>query len=424
MRYPSILIALVLLPSPAVAQEATLFLARAQDKHIEQRSKGLHAFDATFKTDQLPGVDHPVSLTYSWKAPSQQQWGLDQVPQNWRKVLKDSLNDCWREISGILLFDLMANAKELQKAEANGQPQIIGKLPWASFQARFDTKRGHLTQVDMPKIALHISYGFTRIGDRVRLRQRKVRFGKHKLNLTYGRYMPINGFLLPTRITLGFGEGIDLNIRYTRINAKEPVPGILEPKVVDATIKSFKQDWKGWDVEQRIDGLKGLSELPYDKASALIARLGLPSRALGVRKAAIIALGQMKRRNVTQQLCIALGKNAKRPATYRLIARSLGQIGDPAAVKTLSLDWNQHKAAGGDGFGLRIHALGNIRHVSAVDALMKYFVKIDGQYVKVYQHVIISALERLTGKDFGKDTKAWRRWWRKNRSTFQFKSAE
>jgi len=412
-------LALICLSGTAAADQTPAeFLQQARKRHIEQRSLGLNGFDATFTAQFLPGVDEPVSLNYRWSRPGKQTWDLERVPKAWKKLLKDSFNDCWREISGILLLDLIESAEKLVMTVKDKKTLLLGTLPWATFAATFHPTQHYLEQIAFPRVGLTIGYEYVRLGKRVRLRRRKVQFKQHKLNLVYSHFKLISSFLLPTRVRLL--DKHEFEIRYKTINGQASIPGVrLESEILER-VKSFRRDWRSWTQRERMDQIEALAELDHDAASAAIAGSGLRSPALALRRAAAIQLGRMERKNVVPQLCTALGKNAKHKTLYPLIARSLGQIADPGAIKTLSLGWNHHKAAGWAGFALRIHALGNIRDKRSIDALLRYFVKMHRDYVKHYQHVIVEALKKLTDKDFGKDTQAWRRWWRKNRETFAF----
>jgi hypothetical protein len=115
-------------------------------------------------------------------------------------------------------------------------------------------------------------------------------------------------------------------------------------------------------------------------------------------------------------------RNEKEIEIYLRLIRALGEIGDPRAVDVLSKDWwnqriGEHAVAAAKA---KVQALGNIRHPSAVDALIETFTLAKEELVGHFRKDVIQSLMKLTGQEFGFDRDAWKDWWKKNRASFRF----
>ena len=68
----------------------------------------------------------------------------------------------------------------------------------------------------------------------------------------------------------------------------------------------------------------------------------------------------------------------------------------------------------------KVAALGNIRHATAVDALIDALqLTGDGGHHEIRAE-IVKSLNKLTGQNFLLDRKQWKTWWKRNRGTHRF----
>jgi hypothetical protein len=67
----------------------------------------------------------------------------------------------------------------------------------------------------------------------------------------------------------------------------------------------------------------------------------------------------------------------------------------------------------------KIHALGNIRHATVVDALSAAFFASKAETANGVAADLRVALSRLTGQGFG-DRRQWKEWRKENRGRFRF----
>jgi hypothetical protein len=194
--------------------------------------------------------------------------------------------------------------------------------------------------------------------------------------------------------------------------------------MVKAKVGEFEKGWKKWEEGRKVAELQDLSEIPHDLVSAAIAKKGLRDRSTVVRERAAEALGVMKRKNVVPALIAAMKmkKNEEVIEVYVRLITALGEIGDPRAVDILSKDWWNQKIGeyGVAAAKAKIRALGNIEHVTAVDALIDTFYLAKEETIGWFKDDLIQSLKKLTRQDFRYDRKAWKAWWKKNRSSHDF----
>jgi hypothetical protein len=165
-----------------------------------------------------------------------------------------------------------------------------------------------------------------------------------------------------------------------------------------------------------------------DKVSAAIAKYGLADKDSSVQLEALKVLGTMGRKNVTPQVIAFFQTCDKNIEMYIAAAEALGKLNDPRAVDPLSKAfWSRDfDSLSDEARNAKAEALGNIRHVSSVEALMDLLIATGGRKGgggnARGQTVgrVVASLQKLTGQKIGRERDAWRDWWKDNKATFKF----
>jgi hypothetical protein len=291
-------------------------------------------------------------------------------------------------------------------------------------RAAFDTGTGKLAEIAFAGVNAKIVYAWRDSGDGLQVAWREVQVGgKRFLRTFYRVFRKVNGFLLPNVLTLETEKNTtEYAILYRTVNGQPARPEPWDPAEVKDRIARFNREWRGWSEAQRIGEIRDLAEIPHDDVSAAIAKRGLRDRLPAVRAQAAETLGIMKRRNAVPALVSAMKKNEDEIDVYLRLILALGEIGDPRAVDALAKDWWNQKIGeyGIAAAKAKIRALGNIRHASAVDALIDTFFMAKDETIGQFKDDLVASLAKLTGQDFRYDRHAWKKWWKANRAGFEF----
>lgn len=171
---------------------------------------------------------------------------------------------------------------------------------------------------------------------------------------------------------------------------------LKDPRSTDGLIAALRDD----DSDVRWLSALALGELKDQRAVEPLIR-ALSDVYQNVRKEAVWALGAIGDTRATAALIPLL-----RDANWKIraqAAETLGNIKDPKAAAPLTAalsdsTWNvrSHAAA----------ALGEIKDFSSIDALVSSLDDVDA----VVRYNAAAALKKITGRDFGQNPAAWKKW--------------
>ncbi|MHC5080247.1 MAG: HEAT repeat domain-containing protein, partial [Planctomycetota bacterium] len=360
---------------------------------------------------------------------------LEGVPASHQEILKKLCPDLWRDMTGTYVFDILAGAKRFGMERTEGRVHLVGNHePVGRFAVVFQDPSkqldSFLTIKDGKVTGDKSVFGF---------RMKKGIFygawrevfekGVKKRKLSYETYKTIEGFELPTRVTLADEKGTSFtfDVRYEEIKNRSAPKKELTLAEIKKAVAAFKRDWRKWGFLEKTERMKELARIDHDLVSDAIAKAGLKDADPGVRKCAAECLGKLGRRNVTIRLVKAMKPNEKHKAAYIAIVNALGKIGDPRAIRplkdgfgqipepkksSLEIDYSPQKA--------RIAALAAIRTNDSVEAVLDIWNEAGIHAIPLIQD-LQAALRSLTEQSFGHDKEAWKSWWRKNKATFRVK---
>ncbi len=430
-KLPAILtITLLLCPSAAAKQkltpaeyiqEATARHARPGGTPLQSLRVRLTLLESSSKTVQRQ--KGKLGLVYSWTQPMTIRWDFETTPNSWQKPLQEALGPLWRDLSGALyLPDLGATTGHQLSRGSEGTTVAGTHKEHGPMKGLFESSTYRLKKLVFAQQGLEIRYKLLEQQNRFQLESREVWVGgSRKQMIQYGNLQQVNGLLLPTTMTcLARRNTLKFSLSYREINGQQAQTEKLSDKQIRDRIKDMEQAWPRSSDVQKIDRMKQLTELEHDRVSDAIARMALRDRSTTVRQTGAVLLGRMGRKNATRMLVQALQPNEAHQEVYVALCQALGAIDDPRAVRALSKNWWQHRTAGSKGVTARIKALGQIRHASAVDALIRCITIAHEDKVKRYARHIRAGLENQTGQDFGYDARAWKKWWKANRTSFSF----
>ncbi len=411
--------------------DAAAFLAEARQKCLDHTSKGLDSFKAVIKLrhsqdESVERIKDKVGFEYSWKGPEEEIFSFfEETLESLRKPLQDTVGGLWRDATGALYFEKLAQGKDLLLETQDEATIVRGTLEsTGEFQAVFDPGSGRLTKLVFPKASVEILYTFAARKNGLQAEVREIRRnGALYIRARYEAFRDVSGFSLPTIVAYDTERNsTEFGLQYEAVNDRPAQVAALDPDVIKPQVSAFEKGWKGWSDSEKTDEMKKMGQVDHDLASASIAKCGLTDNSLAVREAAALLLGRMKRNNVVPTMISAMQANEKNIRVYLALIVALGGIGDSRAVDTLSKDWwNQRIGEYAEAAArAKIQALGNIRHASAVDALIDTLNLTQDDAASKYRADIVQSLMKLTGQDFLLDRKAWKDWWKKNRSTFRF----
>ncbi|MBL8694906.1 MAG: HEAT repeat domain-containing protein [Planctomycetes bacterium] len=196
-------------------------------------------------------------------------------------------------------------------------------------------------------------------------------------------------------------------------------PSKPSPERVAECVKQIESALKSREAADRAAPLAGAATVVDPKVAAAVAR-ALQDKEVAVRIAAIDALGRMEHRSALEELHRYYQSNKhalhEEEKVFPELLRAIGRHGHESSVAILSDDpfgQKYHKA-----IEARIYALGNIRSVKAVEALLD-LMKIAGNgKTQPYMAELRLSLQHLTGEDRGPTRAEWIRWWNDHKSGY------
>jgi len=373
-----------------------------------------------------------LKVAYAWAAPADEGIhieGEDKIS----KYFRENFKGLWKGITG----EFFQN--ELEKAGLRSvlEPGVVklevlrGKTVVCNLV--FDVKEKKLLRKETLKGKKGITYyeyeKYKKSFVVTAITKETNRGGESKrTTVKYTRYRDINGFYLPTLMLLVRSKGdVTLDMKFLSINGKPALVGSQDVKDLKEKIREFEKGYRKWDPLQKVEEMKKLAEEGGPVVAKVIAKC-MKDREVMVRLEAARLLGVLGEKDGVPALVSALDSQRKYTDVFKEVCKALGHIGDPRAVKPLAKNILSGKR--GDGafrqqVGIRIDALGNIQHVSAVDELISLFGKCGGgrrggggAYAG-YRRFISKSLRKLTGQSF-RTQNEWRGWWSKNKRSYRF----
>jgi hypothetical protein len=417
---------------------AALLLA-AHANHADQTARGLKSFTARVTVRRADDGDplkvwDQVAFSYSFTAPDQESFDFAGTPESVQKPVREAFRGLWRESTGALWFGAFESAKDLRIEPADPFTIVSGtSAATGAFRASFDKSSPRLAEAVLGDQSTRV-WTCVPSDQGLRVRRRDVSLNGALVYFSiYDVPRDVRGFSLPTVVRMkANGNETEFRLEYVRLNDQPASATPIDPAVVKAKVDEFEKGWRAFSEDEKPSRVRELAELDHDLASAAIAKLALKDPAAAVRTQAAESLGTMRRANVVPALLTAMGANEKEILVYLKIVGALGEIGDARAVDALSKDWwNQripeYAAAAARS---KIRALGKIRDVASVDALLDVFTLVDGgggsrkgrgdSKANELKPDVVESLTKLTGQNFLLDRKAWDDWWKKNRAGFRF----
>ncbi len=227
---------------------------------------------------------------------------------------------------------------------------------------------------------------------------------------------------------------------------EEPKPEDEKPKELTkeeakAKLNAFKKAYNAAMKDERAcaEAVETLEGALHPDIMALLGNLLLNDKSEKVREAAADALGSMLDKRAVPFLDkgATASVNRKKYGVWQCIFGALGKIADPTCVPPLLKFIKSNTAVfEKDIQGSVISAIdatAEIKHVSAIDGLVKTFELIglrdslteDKQksIYDTYASAYCRALSGLTGQSFITQLE-WNKWWQKNAKTFKFPEKE
>ncbi|MHC4600296.1 MAG: HEAT repeat domain-containing protein [Planctomycetota bacterium] len=414
---------------------AAQFLKEAQAKHRCLSDRGLKSLTVEISIRQVadPKKDKVKAGTaygYSWSAPDKEDFSFGDMPEASRKALAWMTKlQLWQDVTGDLCFHSVQTAKKNKVITEDGETRVSGELKnSAAYVAHFDAETLVFKRLTVPKAGYELVYDYAAGEDGFRCVSKDVLHKGNRIwKTTLSDFRKVNQFLLPTKFEV---QGKDkaqppgkYKIEYISVNGRPAETEGADLKAIKEKIKAFEKSWGKWTDEEKIAGMQALAELEHELAALAIAKRGLTDRSDEVKNKTAYVLGLIKERKVVPKVISAMKANEKNIVVYASLIWALGELGDPRAVPILSTDWwnqkiGEHRWAAAK---YKLEALGKIKHVSAIDALIDTFKKSgEGWDHHDIRKTIVTSLIKLTGQNFLFDKRAWKNWWTKNRSTFRF----
>lgn len=434
MRSIGVVILTLMICAAALAEEPTpaeAFLNKARAKYQDWTQQGLNSFSARVLLRSVPDPEADkhkeiATFDYAWTAPDKDEYSFrPEAPQKTQQGIQQGLGRIYTDLTGLLFFGLLEKAGDLALVESETESVLTGRTDaYGEVRVSFDPTTLKILVLAAPKHALRIEYGLTEEAGRFRIASRAAWLqAKKVLDVRYFAFRKVDVFEFPTRLEANFsGKPYRFAVEYSSVNGRPARMEDLDPKEVKAQIAETEKGWAELPDAEKLERLKTLAEYDHDLASLSVARLGLSDPSPAVREGTAKVLGLMRRTNVTPVLLSAMDANEKYITTYLALIWALGEISDPRAVKALSSEWwNQRIGEHGVAAArAKIQALGKIKHVSAVDALVDTLYITKDDTIKEFKADLVSSLAKLTGQNFGYDRKLWKDWWKKNRSRHRF----
>jgi hypothetical protein len=423
----------------AAEPDAAAFVAEAKKLFYAPPQTPLKSFSGDISLRHSPdpktmAVRDKVRFGYSWNAPDREDFAWLEVPKLFQGPLRLVVGGLWRDLSGVLVFDWLEGAGDLTCASKDGVTVLRGThKETGKFQAHFDEKSKRLLKMGVEGkgrlrgLEFRYTFATKKKDDRSYLvlgGKDVLRNGTLQMKFVYEAVLTVSGFWFPTVFTVRGKDGRvnSFNVRYATVNGKPARMEAVSTDDVKAAVAAFKKNWRKWDELEKTAQMRKLAKFGHDLASSAIAKYGLRDRDPAVRREAAVNLGEMGRRNVTGDLIAVMKPNEKYIETYKAVIHALGRIGDPRAIGVLSKDWwNQgERGTAYDAARAKIDALGLIRDKRSVDAIIDVFYIAPDHALGPVANNIVRSLSKLTGQNFGRNRRAWKDWWKKNRASHRF----
>jgi hypothetical protein len=202
--------------------------------------------------------------------------------------------------------------------------------------------------------------------------------------------------------------------------AKGAQQAAVDPKRAQAAIAELDLAFKGGQSADRIQAIQKNTDVVDAGVIERIAK-GLKDKDVAVKQAAIEALGRMRHPDSVKALTAFYQADKKAltadEATFPLLLKALGRLGDPSSVAILSD--SPFSSKNFPSIQARLYGLGNIRTIESVDALVG-FMKLGSE--RDFQALMGEwrvALVHLTGADNGDSIQLWQKWWREKKKDFK-----
>ena len=194
--------------------------------------------------------------------------------------------------------------------------------------------------------------------------------------------------------------------------APAPDPKRIEAAVAELT-KAFAKDAAP---QLRVDTIAKSVDALDARVIEWIAK-GLQDKDARVVQAAVDALGKMPHPDALAALhrLVKRDKNklVEDEVLFPLVLKSIGRHGSPSSIEVLSEDPFSQRAYAT--VQARVMALGNIRSVASVEALISMAQLVGQHKMDGVRSEFRVALARLTGRDLGPVPEPWFAWWRDNK---------
>lgn len=421
------------LPARAGEDNPSELLERYRALHVAPGPAKLSSVTAEFRlrSSPEPKVERQkekVRFAYSWVHPEKEDFAMMEVPRPFHGPIRTLLRGAWREMTGYLFFPALEGAEGLSCTRSEGRVVIKGrKADLGELEAAFDGKTGRWLSLTVRKGGREAVYRYEAEKRKkvFRVSSRDVSVaGERTYRFAFEGHRSVSGYPLPcvVVVTDERNRATSFDVRYVTVNGKPAVLGPVDEDEVEEAVEAFRKGWPGWDTLAKVEAIKEVARLDHDAVSAVIARYGLGDRDPSVRAQAARSLGEMGRANAVPPLLRTMKTNEKHVDVYLASIRALGAIGDPRAIPELSKGWwNQrsHDATYGAARA-KIDALGHIRCRASVDAILDLFYIAPDRALGPVADSIVGSLRRLTGQDFGRNRRAWKDWWKKNRAAHRF----
>jgi hypothetical protein len=193
-----------------------------------------------------------------------------------------------------------------------------------------------------------------------------------------------------------------------------PAPAPTEEDVA-AVVTKLRGVLADGAFDEKVAAIEEARVCVHDDVVAVVAG-AIKDEAKEVRTAAVVALGRMQLDSARDALH---GFTKRKPllADEDLAVEIYKSIGRLASTESIDLLEDNALGSSNRVAQARILALGRIRHVDSVEALMGLMNKLrvaKGQGSKQMQELRL-ALHVLTGVDQGADRRDWQRWWNENK---------
>ena len=193
-------------------------------------------------------------------------------------------------------------------------------------------------------------------------------------------------------------------------------------KAIEATLASLEVAFKkSGTTEARLSAIEGATRVVDAAVIDAVARRGLRSTDVEVRRAAIDAMGWMRHPRALKELHGYAKKKRKQLTkdweSHVALLKAIGRHGDPSSIPVLTekIFASPHNAV----IRARILALGNIRSTESVEELMSLLKVTSRQRVAPQMPTFRTSLMILTGVDQGLSQQLWMRWWNDNKKKLE-----